>query len=89
MDSSINIRIDGSTKKQADKLFKELGLNMSTAVNIFIRQSLREQRIPFEINANPTTIAAMQEARDIASGKVVSKQYSDTQALFDDILNDV
>lgn len=50
--TNINILIDSNLKNQADILFGELGMSLSTAVNIFIRQSLREGKIPFEISAN-------------------------------------
>lgn len=50
--SSVNIRIDEEIKKQAETLFDELGLNMTTAINVFIRQAVRERRIPFEMTAN-------------------------------------
>lgn len=49
--AQVNIRIDDDVKTKADKLFGELGLNMSTAVNIFLKQSLRQGGIPFEITA--------------------------------------
>ncbi|HLV49690.1 MAG TPA: type II toxin-antitoxin system RelB/DinJ family antitoxin, partial [Erysipelothrix sp.] len=43
--AQVNIRIDDNLKDKAEKLFGELGLNMSTAFNIFVRQSIREGRI--------------------------------------------
>jgi DNA-damage-inducible protein J len=49
--TNINIRIDETVKKQAESLFSELGLNMTTAFNIFVRQALRQRKIPFEISA--------------------------------------
>jgi DNA-damage-inducible protein J len=51
--AQVNIRIDDALKEQADSLFEELGMNMSTAVNVFIRQTLRQRRIPFTIAADP------------------------------------
>ena len=48
--TNISIRMDSELKAQADALFAELGMNLSTAFNIFVRQSLREGGIPFEIN---------------------------------------
>ncbi len=41
--------MDSELKKQAETLFNDLGLNLSSAINIFIRQAIREQAIPFEI----------------------------------------
>ena len=63
--SSVSFRIDTDLKNKADALFASLGLNMTTAFNMFLRQSVREGRIPFEatINVpNSDTIASMIEA---------------------------
>ncbi|GHT58811.1 hypothetical protein FACS1894109_13640 [Spirochaetia bacterium] len=49
--AQVNIRIDDALKDQADSLFEELGMNMSTAVNVFLREALRQQGIPFVITA--------------------------------------
>lgn len=46
---NINIRVDSEIKEQAEKLFSELGLNTTTAINVFLRACIREQGIPFEI----------------------------------------
>ena len=62
---NVTIRVDEDLKKQADSLFSELGLNLTTAFNIFLRQSVREQRIPFQVSKNvpnATTLAAMQSS---------------------------
>lgn len=73
--AQINIRIDDDIKKQADALFHELGLNMTTAFNIFIRQSLRQGGIPFEITTDPfygeANMNALRRAvRDANAGKL-------------------
>jgi DNA-damage-inducible protein J len=47
---NLTIRIDEDVKKQADELFTELGMSISTAFNVFLRQAIREQRLPFEIS---------------------------------------
>jgi DNA-damage-inducible protein J len=49
--SNLTIRIDKTVKAEAENLFAELGLNMSTAFNLFVRQTLRQRKIPFEIAA--------------------------------------
>lgn len=46
---SVNIRVDKDTKKDVEKLFDNLGLNMSSAVNIFLKQCLNSNGIPFTI----------------------------------------
>ena len=54
--TSVNIRIDSEVKKKAETLFKLLGLNMTTAFNMFIRQAIRQRAIPFEASIdNPLT----------------------------------
>ena len=77
--TNISIRMDSDLKAQADALFSELGMNLSTAFNIFVRQSLRDGGIPFEIKMdqpNKETMAAMLEAERIAKDPNV-KHYSD------------
>ncbi len=49
----ISIRLDETVKKQADALLEDLGLNMTTAFNLFLRQMIRHRGIPFEITADP------------------------------------
>ena len=66
--SSVSFRIDTEIKNEAEKLFAQLGLNMTTAFNVFLRQSIREGRIPFEITTNipnAVTTAALLEAGQI------------------------
>ena len=73
--------MDTELKAEAEALFSELGMNLSTAFNIFVRQSLREGGIPFAIKLeepNKETIAAMLEAERIAKDPNV-KAYSDVE----------
>ncbi len=51
---NVTIRMDKELKKKAETLFDELGLNLSSAINIFIRQAVREQAIPFAITKKET-----------------------------------
>ena len=67
--SSVNVtfRVDEELKKQADLLFSELGMNLSTAFNIFLRQSVREQQLPFRVSKNTpnaVTLAALDAAEN-------------------------
>lgn len=64
--SNVSFRIDSDLKEKADLLFAELGLSMTTAFNLFLRQSVREGRIPFEITLNKLsteTVAAILESQ--------------------------
>ena len=85
--TNISIRMDSDLKAQADRLFGELGMNLTTAFNIFVRQSLREGRIPFDVSLNQSnseTVAAMLKAERIAKDPAV-KGYTDLDELFADL----
>lgn len=67
--TNLTIRVDAGIKSEAEKLFEDLGMSISTAFNIFLRQAVRMQAIPFTISrgvANRATLAAMREAERIA-----------------------
>ena len=90
MSNAINMsfRVDKNLKQQADTLFKKLGINTSTALNMFLTQSVREQSIPFvpTMNVpNERLLKALQEVEDIESGKVKAKRYK----TFEDALKDL
>ena len=66
--TNLNIRTDKGIKDQAEEIFAELGLNMTTAVNMFLRTAIREHGIPFELKLdvpNETTAAAIEEGRKL------------------------
>ena len=63
------IRIDADIKRQSSELFKSLGLDMSSAVNIFLHQCILRGGLPFSVEVpsyRPETIHAMEEARKIS-----------------------
>ena len=70
---STNIKIDPIVKKEAQALFDGMGMSLSTAVNIFLKQSIREQAIPFRIGDpfySPTNIAYLEKiTSQIDTGK--------------------
>ena len=85
--TNISIRMDSELKVAAEALYEELGMNLSTAFNIFVRQSLREGGIPFKITEgkpNQETVAAMLEAERIARDPSV-KGYNSVDELFADL----
>ncbi|MDO4772413.1 MAG: type II toxin-antitoxin system RelB/DinJ family antitoxin [Bacillota bacterium] len=68
--TNLNIRTDKEVKEQAEMIFAELGLNMTTAINMFLRTTIREQGIPFDLKLNvpnEITVAAIEEGRKIAA----------------------
>ena len=89
--TNINIRMDKKLKKQAETLFSDLGMNMTTAFNIFLRQSVRQGKIPFEISLekpNAETIAAIEEAEKISLNPK-TKKYSSFSELLDEVKENV
>ena len=81
--TNLNIRTDKEIKDQAEKIFNELGLNMTTAVNIFLRTAIREHGIPFELKLevpNNTTVSAIEEGRKMMKNPS-SPRYSSIDAL--------
>ena len=81
--TNISIRMDVELKAQAEALFEELGMSLSTAFNIFVRQALRERAIPFTITECPLTqetLSALREAERIAKDSK-SKGYNDLEEL--------
>ena len=89
--TNINIRMDKKLKEQAETLFSDLGMNMTTAFNIFLRQSVRQGKIPFEIaidKPNAMTIAAIEEAEKI-SRNPKTKKYSNFSELLAEVKENV
>ena len=84
--TNVSIRMDIDLKKQAEELFSDLGLNMTVAITMFIRQAVRNQGIPFKISriSNAETIAAMQESERIVYDPNV-KAYDNLDELFKDL----
>lgn len=81
------IRIDENTKKQAVELLEGLGLNLSEAVNMFLKQVILNNGIPFEVKYpefKPEVIEAMEEARRISRDPNV-KGYTDIDELFEEL----
>ena len=66
--SAINVQVNAKDKKEATLILKNLGLNMSTAINMFLKQIIKNDGIPFEVkNPKPTKelLEALQEGEDI------------------------
>lgn len=81
--TNLNIRTDKAVKDQAEAIFTELGLNMTTAINMFLRTTIREHGIPFELKLdipNETTAAAIEEGRRLVTDPS-ARRYSSIDAL--------
>lgn len=87
--TNITIRMDEELKKQAEDLFSDLGLNMSSAIIAFTKQAVREQRIPFELTRrvpNEETLQAIAEVNDMKRNPDKYKGYTDVDEMMRDIL---
>ena len=73
--TNFSVRMDSDVKKQCEILYGELGMNLTTAINVFLRQSLRVGGFPFEVRLdqpNTETIAAMLKRKELPKTPVSS-----------------
>ena len=89
--SVVNVNVDSNLKKQANYILNDLGLNMSTAINMFLTQVVKHDGLPFEVvNPKPSKelLEAINEGEDILNGKIKVKGYHNVQKMIEDILNE-
>lgn len=85
MGSTITVRVDDSVKKQAADIFKEVGMDMSTAINVYLKQVIRSNGIPFPVSADIPNAVTLQAIEEAEKGEMAS--FSSIDALMED-LND-
>lgn len=86
--TNINVRVDSELKSQAELLFSDLGLNMSTAIVMFLKSAVSHDGLPFEVKRavlNSETRAALAEYEQMKRNPEEYKRYDS----FDDALNEV
>ena len=82
----INIRVNDEVKKEAETIFKALGLNMSVAMNLFLKKCINKNGIPFDLKLpNNETIEALEETDKILNGDIERKSYKNADELFEDL----
>ncbi len=89
---STNITIDAETKAKAQIMLADFGMDLSTAVNIFLKQMIYEGAIPFTISRevpNKVTLAAIQEAHEMHVSPGNYKKYSSVDSMMEDILGEI
>ena len=84
--TNVNIRMDKELKERAERLFGEMRMSMTTAFNIFVRQTLRQGKIPFEISVDPffsdsNMRALRQSVQEADSGRFVVKTIDELRAM--------
>ncbi len=71
---NVTIRLDETVKTQADELFSDLGITLTSAINMFLKQAIREQRIPFEVKRTSSAYEIAQDKTlDSISEKLLDK----------------
>ncbi len=86
-----SISIDAEVKERAIPLLSELGLDLSTAVGMFLRQTIRERAIPFDVSLNvpnATTIAALEEFEEMRANPQKYKRYTSFSDALTEVLGD-
>ena len=88
MKVNTNISVDAELKKEATKLFQDLGLDFSSAITLFLKQAVREQRIPFTIGRNipnETSMSAIKEVKYMEKHPKEAKTFKDVDSLMEDL----
>ncbi len=78
MSTTMTIRMDSQVKNDAQKIFHKLGMDMTTAINIFLRKAIARKGLPFDVcleEPNEETLEAMAEAMEIAKHPEKYKSY--------------
>ncbi len=89
--TSMNIRMDADVKRQAQKIFSDMGMDTTTAINIFLRQVIRTHSIPFDIKTdvpNDETLLAIKEVRELKNNPNV-KSYDSFAELLEEVRNEI
>lgn len=88
--TSINIRMDSELKNAFEDFCKDVGMTMTTAICVFAKKVVKENRIPFEINGyepNEKTLKALEEVEDMKKNPSKYKSYTDVDEMMKDILS--
>jgi DNA-damage-inducible protein J len=83
--TNINVRVDKELKRKAEAIFNELGLNMSTAMNMFLRYSVRYGGIPFDLRLDTPNEETRAAIDDVNNNRNMSKTFDSVDALMEDL----
>lgn len=83
--TNLNIRVDEEVKRKAESIFNELGLNMSTAMNMFLRYSIRYGGIPFDLRIETPNEETQAAIDDVNNNCNMSKTFDSVNALMEDL----
>ena len=88
--TNINVRVDTELKRSAESLFNDLGLNMSSAITMFLKSAVSHDGIPFEVRRVPNaeTRAALAEYEEMKNNPDDYKRYASFDDMVDEVLAD-
>ena len=88
-DTSMAIRMNKEIKKEAQEIFAALGMDMTTAINVFLRQVIYFRGFPFDVRLdipNEETLAAINEVQQMKKNPDLGKAYTDVDEMMKDLL---
>lgn len=89
--TNINVRVDSELKQEAEALFNDLGLTMSSAINMFLRSAINHDGIPFEVKRqtpNAETRAALNEYEEMKKNPGSYNRYESFNEILDEVFTD-
>ena len=82
--TSMSIRLDSEVKEQAQQVFNSLGMDMTTAINIFLRQAIQYQGLPFEVRLDESR-KLMEVLADLEQNRNMSQSFGSVSDLMEDL----
>lgn len=82
--TSMSIRLDSEVKEQAQQVFNNLGMDMTTAINIFLRQAIQYQGLPFDVRLDENR-KLLEVLRDLDQNRNISQSFESVSDLMEDL----
>ena len=83
-ETSMSIRLDSEVKEQAQQVFNHLGMDMTTAINIFLRQAIQYQGLPFDVRLDENQ-KLLQVVMDVDQNRNMSQSFESVSDLMEDL----
>lgn len=87
--SVINVNVPSEVKEEANNIFNSLGLNMTTAINMFLKRTIYERGLPFDVKQQPSRefLENCKELDDMEHGRIEYKKFKNIHELMEDLTN--
>ena len=82
--TSMSIRLDSEVKEQAQQVFNNLGMDMTTAINIFLRQAIQYQGLPFDVRLDESR-KLLEVLTDLGQNRNMSQSFESVSDLMEDL----